>query len=64
MSSIGIMEHKTHGSELYQPSHSLTEKRKYTQRKFYTETEIIITFFPRVIGKICAKDPLVIRDFT
>lgn len=44
MFSIGTLQHVTQASELFQRSHSLTEKRKYTQDNFTTETEIKITW--------------------
>ena len=49
------MEHVTQVSELQHPFKS-SEKGKRHKDNFTTETEIIITFPLRIIGKFCATD--------
>lgn len=60
--SHGTMEHVTQVSELQHPFNS-SEKGKRHKDNFTTETEIIVTFPPRIIGKFCSKDLLRIRHF-
>ena len=60
--SHGTMEHVTQVSELQHPFKS-PEKGKRHKDNFTTETEIIITFPTRIIGRFCSKDLLRIRNF-